>query len=86
MFKFVISKFSFSVHLAASVLIMSSLSEFVFEGVLMFLVALIGICLNISSVVYFAQLKTQSAFHRSLKKSPIFDAPFAPLFCLNDGR
>ena len=45
-------------------LTMSSLSEFVFEGVLMFLVALIGVCLNISSVVYLAQLKTQSAFHR----------------------
>ena len=45
---------------------MSSLSEFVFEGVLMFLVALVGVCLNISSVVYFAQLKTQSAFHRCI--------------------
>ena len=47
---------------------MSSLSEFVFEGVLMFLVALGGVCLNISSVVYFAQLKTQSAFHRCTVK------------------
>ena len=48
---------------------MSTLSEFVFEGVLMFLVATAGVCLNISSVVYFAQLKTQTAFHRYLKKT-----------------
>ena len=35
----------------------------------MFLVATAGVCLNISSVVYFAQLKTQTAFHRYFKKT-----------------
>ena len=84
MFKFMKSKFSLSVHLAAPVLSMSSPSEFVFEGVLMFLVAVIGVCLNISSVVYFAQLKTQSAFHRSLKESPFLASPFPPLFCRSE--
>ena len=41
-----------------------SSSEILVEGVLMFLVAIIGIILNIVSVVYFAQLKHQRAFHR----------------------
>ena len=45
----------------------------------MFLVALIGVCLNISSVVYFAQLKTQSAFHRSIMQSlfGFYEGPLA---------
>ena len=42
----------------------SSVSEFVFEGVIMFGVAVLGVLLNISSVVYFAQLRHQTAFHR----------------------
>ena len=44
----------------------SSVSEFVFEGVIMFGVAVLGVLLNISSVVYFAQLRHQTAFHRSV--------------------
>ena len=84
MFKFVRSKFSLSELSTTYRISMSSLSEFVFEGVLMFLVALIGVCLNISSVVYFAQLKTQSAFHRSLKESPFLASPFPPLFCRSE--
>ena len=42
----------------------SSVSEFVFEGVIMFGVAVLGVLLNVSSVVYFAQLRHQTAFHR----------------------
>ena len=44
----------------------SSVSEFVFEGVIMFGVAVLGVLLNVSSVVYFAQLRHQTAFHRSV--------------------
>ena len=38
--------------------------ELIVSGLLMLVMAMFGVLLNISSVIYFAQLKHQSAFHR----------------------
>ena len=43
-----------------------SSAEFIVEGVIMLVVASVGIFLNIVSVFYFAQLKHQKTFHRLL--------------------
>jgi len=51
----------------------STTSELLVEGVLMFLVALIGVFLNISSVFYFSQLRHQRAFHRLLLTLALMD-------------
>ena len=40
------------------------MSEILVEGFCMLLVAICGVCLNISSVIYFAQLRQQRPFHR----------------------
>ena len=41
-----------------------SISEILLEGFIMLVVAICGVFLNISSVVYFAQLRQQRPFHR----------------------
>ena len=41
-------------------------AEYIVEGVIMLVVASVGILLNIVSVLYFAQLKNQKTFHRLL--------------------
>ena len=44
----------------------SRAAEYVVEGVIMLVVACVGIFLNIVSVFYFAQIKHQKTFHRLL--------------------
>ena len=44
----------------------SSSAEYIVEGVIMLVVASLGIFLNILSIFYFAQLKHQKTFHRLL--------------------
>ena len=43
---------------------MRSISEILLEGFIMLVVAICGVFLNISSVIYFAQLRQQRPFHR----------------------
>ena len=54
------------IHLAeqTDVEMLRSISEILLEGFIMLVVATCGVFLNISSVIYFAQLRKQRPFHR----------------------